>query len=502
MRSVRLMARMGLVALLGFSSLAMGQNSAMDAQVYQDTITFAHAGTINTLNSHVASDMVHNVLYSLVHETLVRYNPNTEELLPSLATAWEWHSDTEIEFSLRDNVYFHNGERFTADDVVYTIESGRQAASNVALFTSTIVSVEALDDQTVRMELAAPNVDFLIRLGNPMLSIINREAAEGDSQRGSFIGTGPWVVAELVESDYVRFIRNDDYWGETPVTRQIVYRTIPEDASRAIALQAGEIDFLLEIGVSQMEYLQSDASIDVVSLPVSSTEYFAFANQKAPGSDLNFRLAVAHALDVDDIIIVAVGEEGTRINSYWGAGTFGLDTLIEPHEYNLELAREYLALTPHRTLEITVNGQKRVNEALVIQHQLRAIGINVTVNEVEQAALVSMTTSGEHQAVIYSLGWGTFGDDARRSYYSTSASNRGNVRNQEVDELLDAALTEFDEEARRGLYSRVQQLNRENTWYIPLYSQNQILAFQVNVGGYELYADKLHDFRYIYRTVR
>lgn len=500
MRRTRIALRLALVGVTAFGQAALGQNSSTENQEYQDTVTFAHAGTINTLNAHVASDMVHNVLYSLVHETLVRYNPNTQELLPNLATDWNWHSDTVIEFVLRDDVYFHNGEPLTADDVVYTIESGREAASNVSLFTATVVEIEALDDYTVRMELAAPNVDFLIRIANPMLSIINREAGEADSQRGSFIGSGPWVVQQLVESDFVRFSRNDDYWGELPVTKNIVYRTIPEDASRVIALQAGEIDFLLETGVSQMSYLEEDSSINVVSLPVSSTEYFTFANQNTPGSDINFRLAVAHALDIDDILTVAVGEEGTRINSYWGAATFGLDTSVEPFEHDLELAAEYLALTPHRSLEITVNSQKRVNEALVIQHQLRAIGIDVIVNEVEQATLVSMTTAGEHQAVIYSLGWGTFGDDARRSYYSTSASNRGNVRSEEVDALIDAALTEFDEANRQELYSQIQQLNRENVWYIPLYSQNQILAFNEDVGGYELYADKLHDFRYVYRT--
>src|SRR5690606_28611023 len=113
------------VLVVGVVSSFVGQvgfgQSESNGAAYQDTITFSHLDTINTIDPHVVSDMTHNILYVLVHETFVRYNPNTQEIPPNLATSWTWFDDTTIEFTLRDDVVLHNGEKFTADDVVYTI---------------------------------------------------------------------------------------------------------------------------------------------------------------------------------------------------------------------------------------------------------------------------------------------------------------------------------------------------------------------------------------------
>lgn len=465
---------------------------------YKETLTWAHADSINTLDPRVITSMTNNIVYTYVHGTLLKYDANERKILPELATEWAWIDNTTLELKLRDDVYFHNGEKMTSDDVVYTIETNKDVDGDVALVAQSVKECVAVDDTTVRILLNKPNMDFLIRLSHPMFSIFNRKACEEDPVNGGYVGCGPYAYDKMVENDYVTVIRWDKFYGEAPLTKYITYRTIPEESSRVIALQKGEIDFVLETGTTQIPYVEEDANLVLTNLPVSSTEYMAFNAQSGPGSDVNFRLLIAHAINYEDMIIVGTEGTGTRLNSNWGMFTYGYNTDIKGYETDLEVAKQYLEKTPYREFTITVNNDKRVTEATILQDQLKKIGVKVNIEKVEKAALSAMTSAGEHQSVIYSLGWDDFGDDARRPYYEGSSSNRACIKNSRINELIDAALIEENEDARKEMYYEVQEINYDNAYYIPLFNNVQNFACNKNMSGYTLQGNKIHDFSHAY----
>ena len=134
------------------------------------------------------------------HNTLISLNEETLELSADLATEWGWKDDVTFEMKLRDDVTFHDGSKFTADDVVYTFNRMiAEKASNV----STLASVEAVDEYTVRMTMNSPNMDWEMILSDTQSSILSEEACEADPEEGFAIGSGAWKVEDWTQGDYV-----------------------------------------------------------------------------------------------------------------------------------------------------------------------------------------------------------------------------------------------------------------------------------------------------------
>lgn len=470
---------------------------------YKSTVTIGTDGAIYEINPFTMSNWTHNWVFKMIYDRLVSVDSATFEVHPELATSWEWTSDTVLEIKLRNDVDFHNGDHMTAEDIVWSFQRMQQDDATV---TNTMLKglekIEALDEYSVRMTLSAPNVDWMIILAHPSFAILNRNAVEADSSTGYYVGTGAFRVETMLANDTTTLIRNDAYWGDKPITQKMILRYIAEDAARLISLQTGEIDVCARPSTLELGYIEDDPKLDLVQFNSVSEVYLAFNTTKFPGNDKNFRLAVAYALNLDEIIEIGANGYATTTATYWGPNTYGRNDKIEPYGQNLELAKEYLNKAfPNGNAELTISttGNERVTVAQVIQEQLRAIGLTVKVNEVESAAMSAMSKFdvAEHEAMVYNFGWLSQGDDVRRPFHPNQNTNKAIVTNDRIIELIDNAVKEFDESARTQMYAEIQEINHEEAYYLPIYFADQFAGVKAGTTGVIWEPNRAYDFTYI-----
>ncbi len=453
-----------------------------------------------TIDQMEASNTQHNYMWRMIYDTLVHFNNETKELEPQLAT--EWSTDdggkTYI-FKLRDGVKFHNGETLKASDVVFTFNRMEGTTSCNGVFVK-VESVEAVDDLTVKMTLVDPNLDWPYMMTLPTASIMNEKAVTDDPERGPGVGTGPWQVDSYEFGNYTTLTAFEDSWRGAPYAKTFTFRYIPEDSARLIALQNGEIDICAEPATIELGRIEEDPKLDLVSYDGGSLTYFAFNTQKEPASNEDLRKAVAYAIDIDSIIAVAAEGHGKKATSFWGWDEYGYYD-CGGYERDLDKAKEYLAKAfPNggATLDISCSGAERKTIAEMMQSQLKEIGLEVNITELDSAGISTSTTNGEHQSCIYGMGFNIFGDDARRILQPGSAVNKAHYDSQEVMDLLDKAVAETDEATRKEYYKQIQEDIYEHVPYIPLYFADGFIGVKKGTGGIDIYPTSHHDYSYVF----
>ena len=468
---------------------------------YKEDVVIGLSTPVTAIDVHVTATTGIYYLISMTHDRLVEYNTITQEFTPGLATEWEWLSDTELKLKLREGVTFHNGETFTADDVVFTFERIKQhEGGTAATKAASLESIEVVNDYEIIMKMKEVNVDWLYILAYNCCIIMNREAVEADNDNGPAIGTGPWALDVYVANDYTTLKANDNYWGEKVKAKTMLLTYIPEDAARLIALENGEVDVAMNIALTDIPYVENNDKLAYVPIDVGTCTYFAFDTSEAPGDNQDLRLAFAYGVDKQEIIDLANFGYGSPAVANWGKFTYALDTEMEDYGYNPEKAKEHLAASGINELVLSCRSDF-LSIATVIQAQMKEIGLDVKINEVEAAALTAMSKYAvhEHEAMLYNYGWGVFGDDARSPFYKDSNVNKARIYNERIMELIDAAKMEFDEEKRIAMYQEVQQINHEQCYYLPLYYGAVHMATAAGVDG--IYWDPIGMYNFAYISV-
>lgn len=439
----------------------------------------------------------HSVFDSLVDMTM------DGELVPGLAVSWDTDDYQTFTFKLRENVYFHNGEPFTADDVVFTILKAKETPG--ALMASTyarIESCEALNDYEVKIKLVSPNVDFLADISVPYAGIANRDACEADPDKGPAIGTGPYKVVDFVSNDYVTMERNDSYWGELPKTKSLTFKFVAEETARYIMFENGEFDFC---GISNnfVDKYRNDSRFQVESYVMNNTNFIAFNMNDPLMADINFRKAVAYAMNRDDFVNITLNGFGVPAEYFWGYRTEFKNTDVPTYAHNLEKAKEYLAKSKYNgeTIEIVAAMAHPISNAQVLQENLSKIGVKCEIFATDGPTLTSYTQWGNtnSQIVVTSGPWTTLASSVRMYLYPGSSGNKANYNNPEVTALLDQAAQTFDAKEREAIYRKIQEIVAEEIPYLPIFNMELFVASQKGCGGVKLYVTNNHDYTYAYR---
>ena len=470
---------------------------------YKKDVVVAAGSKLTNTDPQSINNVHHKRLFILTHDTLVVYDADADEILPSLATEWKLADDLVTwEIKLREGVTFHNGDAFTADDVLYTFTRGAETAIASGRFMFRYIkAMEVVDDHTIKIVLTKPNMDWLFLLAQPIMSIVSQTAVEADAKKGPEIGTAAWVHKEFKDGDYILLERFANYWGEAPKTETLKLVTIPENSARLIALQNGEIDVCLDPSFSELRFITEDPNLELVEYTGTNLVYFAFNVSKPPGDDHKLRQAIAHAINYDDIILGAYDGFATKAVSFWGWHQYGYAGHIEGYNYNLERAKELMAESgyPNGTkLDIMTVGRERIVAAEIMQAQLKEIGIEVSVNVVDSAGFTSQTNAGEHESCIYGITYQVFGDDARRTHVKGSTTNKSFQNNARIHELMDLALSEPDPAKRVALYHEWQEIGHEEAAVIPMVYGEGAMGINKNTSGITYDGGGIHDFTGIF----
>ncbi|MFD2761436.1 ABC transporter substrate-binding protein [Lentibacillus juripiscarius] len=477
----------------------------------EKTLVFGRGNDSLQLDPSKVTDGESIYVTNQIFDPLVRYKEESTEVKPALATEWDTSDDGLVwTFQLRDDVTFHDGTDFTAEDVVYNFERWTTSGDfsyYAYMFGSTeedmggiIEKVEATDDYEVQFTLSEPNAPFLQTLAMPPFGIASPEAIEeyGEDFFKNPVGTGPFIFEEWVADDRITLTRNDDYFGETAKVDKVIFRTIPDNGARFLELQAGSIDMMKGLNPQDIQTAEDDDSLQVIRRPSMNVSYMAFNTSKeGPMSEKLVRQAINLAIDKEELMTLYEGI-GKPAKNPLPPSLWGYNDNIEDYGYDVEQAKKLLAEAGYADgFEVTLHTfanprpympQPKVT-AQAIQEMLKDVNINVDVivNDWDTH------TSGEDTSYdMKFLGWtGDNGDPDNFLYVlldkdnaNASAGNVALYKSDEVHDLLKAAQTEMDQDKRIEYYMEAQEIIHEDAPWFPIAHTTPPIGANKNVENY------------------
>jgi peptide/nickel transport system substrate-binding protein len=338
------------------------------------------------------------VVYANLFEGLTRFGPNgTVE--PALAERWDVQEDGRVYvFHLHDGVSFHDGARFDASDVVFTLDRARAADSTNAqkvLFEG-IETVEAVDPLTVRVTLTAPDGNFPFKMAWGDAVMLDPASAAGLATAP--IGTGPFRLDQWVQGDRIVLSAFDGYWGDKPALRTATFRFIPDPTAAFAAMMAGDVDAFPNFPAPEtLPQLQADPRFQVIVGTTEGETILAMNNARAPLDDIRVRQAIACAINRPDIIDGAMFGYGTPIGSHFAPHHPDYVDLTGLSAHDPEKAKALLAeaaagpITLRLALPPTPYA-RRGGE--IVQAQLAAVGIQTQITNMEWAQWLETVFKG------------------------------------------------------------------------------------------------------------
>ena len=445
-----------------------------------------------------ASDTV--AVFHNVFEGLVLFD-ETGALIPGLAESWDISDDgLTYTFHLRDDVTFHNGKAFSAEDVVYTYESLSGLGGEEALSSKfkNLTSVEAVDDYTVTMTLAEADAAFL---QYTRVAVLPKGY---EDQSSAPVGTGPFVFEKYVPGQMVVLEKNEDYYDESrmPKIDEAQIYIMGDDSAVLTALQSGQLDAGI-VYADSADYLTGDFTVN--SSPQNMVQLFALNNSATPFDDVRVRQAFEYAVNKDQIIDGVFAGYATELYSNFSPvmSYFYNDELEDVYTYDVDKAKELMAEAGYEdgfdiTITVPSNYQKHIDTAQVIAQQLKQINVNATIEPVEWGQwLEQVYTNADYQTTVVGLTGKLDPNDILGRYVSDYAKNFMKYNNPDYDKLIEEAKTASDEE-RVELFKECQKMLTDDAAAVWICDPNAIAVTRSDLKGYTFYPVSFIDLSKLY----
>ena len=429
-----------------------------------------------------------------IYNRLTRIQPDLT-VAPELAESWDISDDGLVyTFNLRQGVTFHNGRPMVAEDVVYSFERlvDPETASTSAADLASMEKVEAPDELTVVMTLKAPDASLLATLSGQSTIIIAREVVEenGDLSQVA-VGTGPFIFKEYVPNTRIVLEKNPEYWEEgLPYLDGMELIPISEDTSRTTAVVTGTVDFIEYAPLRDVEILEQDSSLALAGNENTNIRFIGLNLEREPFNNLQVRQAIAKVVNRDAVLGPAVFGHGSATeilfpDTYWAA----LEHSVTPPD--VEGAKALLAEAGYPDgFETSITSWSAYSflsdAAVVVQEQLKQIGVEAELNLVENATMVDQVyTTKEFDIAVTGESAYVDPNTLIQSNFGTGESgNFVSYSNERVDELIVEGIATTDEEARQQIYAEIQQILLDDLPWVNLFIANQFEAMKDDVKGY------------------
>jgi peptide/nickel transport system substrate-binding protein len=415
----------GLAAFMASGTLTKNSYAASGENDTRPDINIAFAVFPRTLDPAMDPGGPEIRVYYSIYDTLIRRdfsNPlpgGGARLIPGLATSWEWTTPRTLDMKLREGVVCHDGNPFTAEDVLTTFSADRLLGPDAYFplgndYFNMIEKVEALDAHKVRFTLNRNDIAFENRLSSTVSYIIGGKQWNAFKKEGvpvkewaeeAFaatnwkpVGTGPYKFVDMATNDYVKLESNDDYWGGRPAAKSITFRTVPEVASRISGLVVGDYDISLDVPPEQWEGLSAYPDITLKVQPMETAQIFVLNQSDPVIADRNLRQALSLAINRQVLIdtlwkgrsSLPVGHQHPSYGQWYITDRNGKGYVYDP-----ERAKQLLAESKYKGEEISyrvIPGYylNNLETAQVLQEMWRAVGINVrldyfnTINDIRK----------------------------------------------------------------------------------------------------------------------
>ena len=453
----------------------------------QDQIVIALQGEPTTLDPQFADDGNMRPVSDNVFDKLLVLDGKTLQPIPCLAIEWERVSDITWQFKLRENVKFHNGEPFTAEDAVYSVKRIIDPAFNsqIAGNFSTIKDAKVINSNTVLIITNGPDPILLKRL--TFLDIVNKKYIESSPDNivnTKPVGTGPYQVIEWNRGGDIKIEKFNDYWGQKPSIQNVTFRFIQENSTRLAALKAGEINLAVNMLPEYLEQLPSYKT-------ANSIEFYFLRFNTIRGIMQNklIRQAVNYAIDKEAIVqALFLGSAVPARGQLAKEAYFGFNKNLDAYAFNPEKAKELLKEAGYKGEVVQLISERgrwmkdgEISEA--VASMISDVGINVkltflswqqwldTLFNLEKAPDIMFSSNGNelfdmdrfYQAIIKTGG--------PQSAYS----------NPDIDKKIDVARNEMDPVKRQALYEELAQFVYDDPFGASLINLKSIWGISKNL---------------------
>ena len=477
----------------------------------KDELVFVNYRDIRDLNPHLYAGEMY--AQEMLFETLV--NMTEEGYEGCLAESWEIPPDGKTyTFKIREGVTFSDGEICDANAIKANFDAiiANKERHTWLEMMNLLVGVSAPDDYTFVIELSEPYYPLLTELAvtRPFAMISPAAMIDGNTKDGvkEYIGTGPYILTEVVTDEYAVFEANPNYWGEQPDIKKITVKVIPDNQTRILALEKGEIDLIF--GKNMIDADAINAYIDNEKFEVAlsdptSTRHIVLNTTDEILSDINVRKALQHATNKEAI------SEGIFYGLEQPADTLYADTIpycdieLEPYNYDTTISESLLEEAgwtmgsdgirekDGKKLEIQLlyNSDSVTEKSIAeyLQSEYLKLGVKLNIHGEEEQSYRDNMKAGNFD-MVFNICWGTPYDPQsslsamRAPVYGDYAAQLGLDDKAQIDEAITKILVSTDETERQELYNYVLTSLHEDAVYIPLTYECNKAIYRSDMEGF------------------
>ena len=459
------------------------------------------------------TDLNSNRVGRRIVETLVTFPEESTQIVPGLAESWTISKDgLQYTFKLRRGITFHDGTPLNAEAVKFSIERqinpnhpayklGKYPFAN--FFFGNVKAVEVLSEERVAFLLNEARASFIAVLAQGAASIVSPTAVMkwGPDYPTHPVGTGPFRFASWDRGQRVVLEKNPTYWKYPVKVERVIYRPIVEDQARLTELLTGTLDVIVGVPADFVSQLEQNAKITLLKQVGAHVWYLGMNNQKKPFDDKRVRQALNYAVNKDAIVKDVLKGTGAASRGPVLPGTWGADPALKAYPYDPERAKKLLAEAGYpsgfsTTLWVPESGsgmQAPVAMSTVMQSNLKAVGVNVSLQTMEWGAYLAKLRTKEQE--LFALSWmaGTEDPDMvmypllHSSQWTPVGPNRALYKNARFDTLLQQARLTTDQAKRAQLYREAQRVLVDDAPWVFVDHEIQIAALSKRVQSFKLH---------------
>lgn len=476
-----------------------------------DTITYSLTADPRAVDPAYFDDGESAVVSCNMYEGLYQYGKTDAKVSPCLAKDLPEISDDGLVYTIKLNegIKFHDGTDFNAEAVKKSIERQLEPNRNSDMPYASFVfgeeeagngveTVEAVDDYTVKITMRAASAPFVknlaMALASPIVAPSAIEAATDGQAITNPVGTGPYKFVDWTKGASVTLVANEDYWGEAPKTKNLVFKIIAEGNTRLTSLINGECDIISSVDPASADQIV-DNGFELFSEDGMTINYMAFNTETGKCTDQEVRKAVAQAINVEEMVKSIYGEYATVANSVMPTWMAPYAKDVKQTAYDPEAAKKTLADKGITSLQcITYTTARPYNQkggsdlANMIQGYLSAVGVELSITQYDWTTYKTKVQTDPYDICFY--GWtGDNGDPDNFMNLLADTNWSMNVAHFQDDEykaLIAEGLKTPDGDARDAIYLQCEEMVAEKQPWV-------LISHSKNLLGY---SPKVKDFYY------